>query len=133
MDEAIFAIGAIGCFLIGPWILVWLGRRRRTREREEDRARIGELTRRIYLLEHVVEGLKKIPPIGAEPPAVEVGVPLPIVASPPPDVVPVYAPPIAETPVDTREPETFEAPPPPLVAEIPVMALAAVVIIVATG
>ena len=118
MDEAIFAIGAIGFFLIGPWILVWLGRRRRTREREEDRARIGELTRRIYLLEHVVEGLKKIPPIGAEPPAFEVGVPLPIVASPPPDVVPVYAPPIAETPVDTREPETFEAPPPPLVAEI---------------
>ena len=73
MDEAIFAIGAIGFFLIGPWILVWLGRRRRLREREEDRARWGQLTQRIYLLEHAVEQLKKSPPavfvpsVAAEP------------------------------------------------------------------
>jgi uncharacterized membrane protein len=62
LDEAtavVFAIGAIGFFLLGPWILVWLGRRRRIREREEDQAKIGDLTRRIYLLEHSVEGLKK--------------------------------------------------------------------------
>jgi hypothetical protein len=69
LDE-VFAVGAIGFFLIGPWVLVWLGRRRRMREREEDRARWGELTQRMYLLEHAVAELKQngvvtVPPSGS--------------------------------------------------------------------
>src|SRR5262249_49001986 len=55
MDEIIFFGGLILFFLFGPWVLVWVGHRRRKREREEDRQRWGELTRRVYALEETVK------------------------------------------------------------------------------
>ena len=118
MDEAL-AIGAIGFFLIGPWVLVWLGRRRRLREREEDRARWGELTQRIYLLEHAVEEFKASSALAVSSSAspevvVTTSVPdasrvesIPIV-EPPIPLQPTLAEPITET-----EPST-STPPPPL-------------------
>src|SRR5262249_48549178 len=57
MDEVlsiVFGGGLILFVLFGPWVLVWAGHRRRKREREEDRQRLGNLTSRVYALEQTI-------------------------------------------------------------------------------
>ena len=44
--------------LLGPWVLVWLARSRRKRERAEDQERLRELTSRTYALEQTVLALQ---------------------------------------------------------------------------
>ena len=54
MDEtfAILFFAGLAIFvLFGPWIFLWRSNAKRRREREEDQARWGELTRRIHALE----------------------------------------------------------------------------------
>jgi uncharacterized membrane protein len=121
LDEAL-AIGAIGFFLIGPWVLVWLGRRRRLREREEDRARWGDLTNRIYLLEHAVEEFKKnsstpaLPSISSD--AVVAAGPT---SSPEVKIVTIDEPAISFQPtIAEHTSETAQSTPPPPLPQIPV-------------
>jgi hypothetical protein len=112
--DVVFAIGAIGFFLIGPWILVWLARRRRLREREEDRARWGDLTHRIYLLEHAFEELKKNPvvPVSAAN-APEIGASFISISPAAVERIPVAEP--LETPsVESESAAQVAVPPPPL-------------------
>jgi Predicted membrane protein (DUF2339) len=96
MDEIIFFGGLILFFLFGPWVVVWVGRRRRKREREEDRQRWGELTRRVYALEEAVRRFQSAPKAEIAAPAIKAEIP--------------------ETHRETRAPEP--APPKPPAIEI---------------
>ena len=58
MDEIVFFGVVILFVLLGPWVLVWLGRRKRKRERAEDQQRWGGLTARVYALERALQELK---------------------------------------------------------------------------
>ncbi|HKS76410.1 MAG TPA: DUF2339 domain-containing protein [Terriglobales bacterium] len=63
MDEILFFGGIAIAVLLGPWVLLWRSHRKRTRQREEDQARWGSLTARIFALEEVVQKFKERPPV----------------------------------------------------------------------
>ena len=69
MDEILFFGGIILLVLFGPWVLLWRSHRKRTRQREDDQTRWGELTERIYALERTVQKLKDGPAPAAVPQA----------------------------------------------------------------
>jgi uncharacterized membrane protein len=114
MDEIIFFGGLILFFLFGPWVLVWVGHRRRKREREEDRQRWGELTRRVYVLEEAAKKLQSVPKQQAPAPETsqpsrEIRIPEAAPPKPPAVQIPTAPPPLAETWVRATPPPT----PPP--------------------
>ncbi len=82
MDEILFYGGIVGVVLFSPWVFLWRSHRKRVRQREEDEARWGQLTERIYTLEQTVQQLRETPapaeaskveatPIAAPPPAIK--------------------------------------------------------------
>ena len=123
MDIA-FYVALLAALLFGPWILLWRSHIRRKREREEDQARWGELTRRVHALERSVEQFKAFPrsaPVAAAAPVAEVAKPDP---APIPPAPPVPQPSPAEAAATAwvrgvEVPAALSAPPPATVSAPP--------------
>jgi hypothetical protein len=130
MDEAIFFGGVVLCVLFGPWFFLWLGRRRRKRERAEDQDRWRDLTNRVYRLELKLEALQAAGRDGAPSPAEAKQVPTensqkPVAAEAP--AVPPVRPPegtpagpsrmaeawVRKQPLEPAAPPELAPPPPP--------------------
>ncbi len=128
MDEILFYGGIVVIVLFGPWVLLWRSHRKRTRHREEDQARWGELTERIYALEQTVQRLKEPgAPVAAPQATKDESVP-----APPPPIKDPVAP--ETTPVQVAKewvkpatpilpipssPTPKPVPPPPITAQEP--------------
>jgi len=108
-DILVFAGFLVAAVLLGPWVLVWRNRRKRTRQREEDQERWEQLTQRISALEHTVQKLKE-PAVAAsaKPALAPAPLPAPVVEKP---VEPTAAKPAA--PVTVKPPERAPAVPAP--------------------
>ncbi len=67
MDELVFFAALALFVLLGPWVLVWRGSRKRRRERLENDLRWSELTGRIHSLEQAVKELRESGPQPIQP------------------------------------------------------------------
>jgi uncharacterized membrane protein len=116
LDEILFFGGIVVVVLFAPWIFLWRSYRKRTRLREEDQARWGQLTERIFTLEKLVDKLKADAAPAETPVGSVESVPAPTVSAPlrPEPAIPRVAEPERPKPAAPIPPPTARpAPPPP--------------------
>jgi len=104
LDIEIYFFAGVALFvLLGPWLALWLGSRRRKRERAEDQKRWADLTHRVYALE---QSLPATPPGDAASSAA--------IIETQPEPATSTIPPLAERPATVAKPaaEQRETPPP---------------------